>query len=119
MQRDKGRDLIDLAHAIVEFETLDCAKVVECFGKYLEAVGQSISRAEAEERMFDKLNRRSLLADVRPLLAADEAEKIDDAAANAAFRVVFSEFIKRIPGKPWAETNAMAKKFGMPLLAED
>jgi predicted nucleotidyltransferase component of viral defense system len=119
LQRDKGRDLFDLAYATVEFEGLDCAKVVECFGKYLEAGKQSISRAEAEQRMFAKLDDPSFLADVRPLLAADEAEKFDDATANAAFSVVFSEFIKRIPGKPWAETSEMANKFNMPELAKD
>jgi predicted nucleotidyltransferase component of viral defense system len=72
LQRDKGRDLLDLAYATVEFEGLDCAKVVECFGKYLEGGKQSISRAEAEQRMFAKLDDPSFLADVRPLLAADE-----------------------------------------------
>jgi hypothetical protein len=30
-----------------------------------------------------------------------------------------TEFIKRIPGKPWAQTGEMAKKFGMPELARD
>jgi predicted nucleotidyltransferase component of viral defense system len=119
LQRDKGSDMFDLAYATVEFEGLDCAKVVECFGKYLKAADQSISRAEAEQRMFDKLDDPSFLADVRPLLAADEAEKFDDTTANAAFNVVFTEFIKRIPGKPWAETGEMAKKFEMPELAKD
>jgi predicted nucleotidyltransferase component of viral defense system len=114
LQRDKGRDLVDLAYALVEFEGLDCAKVVECFGKYLEAAEQSISRAEAEQRMFAKLEDPSFLADVRPLLSADEAGKFDDETAQAAFSLVFSEFIKRIPGKPWAQSAEMAKKFGMP-----
>ena len=119
LQRDKGRDLLDLAYAAVEFEGLDCAKVVACFGKYLEAAGQAISRAEAEERMFDKLDDPSFLADVRPLLSADEAEKLEESTANAAFSVVFTEFIKHIPGKPWAETGEMAKKFQMPELAKE
>lgn len=118
LQRDKGRDLLDLAHAVAEFQGLDCAQVVDCFGKYLAAGGQSISRAEAEQRMFAKLDDPSFLADVRPLLSADEAEKFDDDAANAAFSVVFSEFIKRIPGQAWADTPAMAAKHGMPELAE-
>jgi hypothetical protein len=118
LQRDKGRDLLDLSHAVAEFQGLDCSKVVACFGKYLAAGGQAISRAEAEQRMFAKLDDPSFLADVRPLLSADEAEKFDDAAANAAFKVVFSEFIKRIPGHPWADTPAMAAQYGMPELAE-
>ena len=108
LQRDKGRDLFDLARAIAEFQGIDCGKVVACFGKYLAASGQSISRAEAAQRMFAKLDDPSFLADVRPLLSADEAEKFDDDAANAAFSTVFSEFIKRIPGHAWADTPAMA-----------
>lgn len=52
---------------------------------YLAAGKQAISRAEAEERMFAKLAGRLFLADVRPLLAAEEAIKLDAAAAHAAF----------------------------------
>jgi hypothetical protein len=48
---------------------------------------------------------------VRPLLAADEAERFDDEAARGAFGAVFSAFIKRIPGKPWARTAEMAEQF--------
>jgi len=118
LQRDKGRDLIDLAHATVVFDPLDTARVVACLGKYLAAAKQSIPRAEAEQRMFAKLDDRSFLGDVRPLLAADEAEKFDDATARAAFSVVFSEFIKRLPGKTWPETAKMAAQHGMPELAE-
>jgi predicted nucleotidyltransferase component of viral defense system len=119
LQRDRGRDLIDLAHATVVFEDLDHARVVTCFGKYLDAADQSIPRAEAEQRMFAKLENAAFLADVRPLLAADEAEKFDDEAARAAFLVVFSQFIKRIPGKAWAQTWEMAEQLGMPTLAKD
>jgi predicted nucleotidyltransferase component of viral defense system len=45
LQRDKGRDVFDLAYAVVLFEDLDVPRVVTCFGKYLEAAGQAISRA--------------------------------------------------------------------------
>ncbi|MCU1278058.1 MAG: hypothetical protein JWM53_1604 [bacterium] len=119
LQRDKGRDLFDLARAVAEFQGLDCAKVVACFGKYLAAGGQSIPRNEAEQRMFAKLDDPAFLADVRPLLSADEAEKFDKKAERTAFATVFSQFIKRIPGKPWAKTGEMAQKCGMPELAED
>jgi predicted nucleotidyltransferase component of viral defense system len=77
LQRDKGRDLIDLAHTHVTFEKLDTGRVVACFDKYLAASGQAISRAQAEERMFDKLANKDFLADVRPLLSANEAESFD------------------------------------------
>ena len=118
LQRDKGRDLVDLAHAVATLKDLDAAKVVTLFGKYLKDGGQAISRAEAEQRMWEKLENPSFLADVRPLLSADEAEKFDKKAERAAFVTVFMTFIKRIPGRAWADTPAMAEKHGMPELAE-
>jgi Nucleotidyl transferase AbiEii toxin, Type IV TA system len=119
LQREKGRDLIDLSHAAEVFGDLDAARVVRCFGQYLEAREQKISRAQAEERMFNKLDDPAFLADVRPLLASEEAAKFDDKAAHAAFAEVFSTFIKRIPGKAWKRTPERAKEFGMPELAGD
>jgi predicted nucleotidyltransferase component of viral defense system len=118
LQRDKGRDLVDLAKAVALFEGLDAAHIVTLFGKYLSASGQTISRAEAEERMWAKLDDPSFLADVRPLLAADDAEEFDAEAERAAFITVFTEFIKRIPGHAWADTPATAEKFNMPELAQ-
>src|SRR5262249_30799997 len=74
---------------------LDVPRVVACFGQYLDATGDAISRAQAEERMFAKLENADFLADVRPLLAADEAEKFDDEAGRAAFSAVFSTQIPK------------------------
>jgi predicted nucleotidyltransferase component of viral defense system len=113
LQRDKGRDMIDLSHAVTTFEHLNPARVVECFGKYLAASGLTIPRAEAEERMFAKLENADFLVDVRPLLAADEAEAFDEHASLAAFAEVFSAFIKRMPGKEWASTKNMIDQFGL------
>ena len=42
LQRDRGRDLYDLAHALEVFEVLDVARIVEMFGRYLALSGQSI-----------------------------------------------------------------------------
>lgn len=107
-----------MARSLAEFKDLDKARVVSLFGKYLDAGGQRISRAEAEQRMWEKLDDPSFLADVTPLLAADEAEKFGRNAKRAAFGTVFTEFIKRIPGHAWAETPAMAEKFNMPDLGK-
>ncbi len=117
LQRDKGRDLIDLSHAKGVFGNLDSGKVAACLGKYLKASGQAISRAQAEERMFAKLDNKAFMADVRPLLSADEAEKFDDKGARAAFKTVFSEFIKNMPGHAWAKTKETAQRVGMTDLA--
>ncbi|MGZ9067160.1 MAG: nucleotidyl transferase AbiEii/AbiGii toxin family protein, partial [Burkholderiales bacterium] len=96
-QRDKGRDLVDLSHALEMFPNLDVQRTVELFGPYLALSGQAISRAEAEQRMFAKLERPDFLADVRPLLTADEAARFDDEAATAAFVAVFDQIIRQIP----------------------
>jgi predicted nucleotidyltransferase component of viral defense system len=71
LQRDKGRDLLDLADAIDVFPNLDRARLVGNFGRYLRKSGLSISRAEAERRMFGKLRNPRFLKDVRPLLSED------------------------------------------------
>ena len=56
---------------------------------------------------------------MRPLLAAEEAIKLDLAAAHAAFGALFQNFIKRIPGHTWKKTKEMAERFSMPELADD
>jgi predicted nucleotidyltransferase component of viral defense system len=44
LQRDKGRDLLDLFHALEAFHDLNTARMVECFGLYLDGGGTPISR---------------------------------------------------------------------------
>jgi predicted nucleotidyltransferase component of viral defense system len=85
LQRNKGRDLFDLAHSLDVFEGLNAARVAEYFGRYLQRSEMRISRAEAEQRMFAKLNNPGYLADLRPLLAATEAAQLTDGAMKAAF----------------------------------
>lgn len=113
LQRKKGRDLIDLSHALTVFGGLDVQKVVDLFGRYLAATDTTISRAQAEQRMFEKLDDRNFMADVRPLLAADERDTFDAEAARASFIAVFQRVIRLIPGAAWARTNEMRKRFGL------
>lgn len=111
LQRNKGRDLVDLAHAVDIFPELDAQKIVEMFSEYVKP--NPIPRWEAEKRMFEKFERRGFLADVHPLLAAEVRERFDDAAGRRAFRQVFDRFISRIPGKTWATTPELLKKHGL------
>ncbi len=111
LQRDKGRDLFDLAHALDVFVGLDTRNVVRFFGRYLERSGLRISRAEAEQRMFAKLNNPGFLADMRPLLAAAQAEGLTNETMMAAFSKVFSEFVVLLPGEPWARSEEMKERF--------
>lgn len=114
LQRDKGRDLLDLFHALEAFPDLNTQRLVEYFGLYLEAGGTPISRAQAEQRMFAKLAAPRFLTDIRPLLAPDEAAKLTEETARKAFVTVFGRLIEIMPGRAWAKTAEKKEKFGMP-----
>jgi hypothetical protein len=114
LQRSKGRDLFDLAHGLDVFDGLNAGRVVACFGQYLDRSEVRISRAEAEQRMFAKLNNPGFLADMRPLLAAAEAELLTEDAIKAAFAKVFTRFVVLLPGDPWVHSDEMKERFGVP-----
>lgn len=113
LQRDKGRDLYDLSHAITVSEGLDIDRTLEMFRRYLSLSDQTITRAEAQQRMFAKLAKPRFLLDMRPLLSADQAEALDEASMAEAFRQVFTTFIDRLPGEPWARTEEIKYRFGI------
>ena len=113
LQRDQGRDLYDLVHALEVFENIDISRMVEIFGRYLDLSGQTISRAQAQERMFAKLANPRLLLDVRPLLPAAEAEALTEEATANWFRRVFTMLVEQLPGEPWGRTPAMKERFGI------
>lgn len=110
LQRNKGRDLIDLSHSLDIFEKLNAKRIVQLFGKYLDLSGQAISRAQAEQRMFEKLERSDFLADVKPLLTAEEAARFTDETGRQAFAAVFRDIVQVIPGEPWANTVEKIKQ---------
>jgi predicted nucleotidyltransferase component of viral defense system len=113
LQREKGRDLFDLAHALDVFKTLNKARLVECFNLYLERSNVRIARAEAEQRMLAKLRRPRFLDDLRPLLPATALNEFGDDSTQRAFLNVFTQLIAIIPGEPWAKTDEVLKKYGM------
>src|SRR6202030_3244367 len=76
LQRNKGRDLFDLDHALTVLEGLNTARTVECFLLYLEKAELAISRAEAQQRMFQKLVNPTFFIDMRPLLPTDRARAL-------------------------------------------
>lgn len=119
LQRDKGRDLYDLSHALETFRDLDTAKIATLFGRYLELSGQSISRAQAEERMFAKLANPRFLTDMKPLLPAAQAEGLTDTSTRAAFVSVFDKVVARIAGDPWVRTEEMKERFGLTFRSEE
>ncbi len=113
LQRDKGRDLYDLAHALEVFECLDVDRIVEMFERYLGLSGQAISRAQAHERMFFKLARPRILLDMRPWLPVAQVETLTEESTAELFRRVFTTLVDQLPGKPWGRTPAMKQRFGI------
>jgi predicted nucleotidyltransferase component of viral defense system len=102
LQRNKNRDLFDLNRGLLDL-SLDRSKVIACFDHYLALEGNPISRANAERRMLEKLNK-SLTEDIAPLLPAGVS--FSDADAIAAFGRVWGELIGRISGDPWKSSRA-------------
>lgn len=115
LQRDKARDLFDLSHALSVFTDLDESSVTAMLAQYLALQDQSLSRAQAEERMLSKLANPGFLADIRPLLAADQAEQLTDDTMKDAFASVFTGLVGKLPGNPWARTAEMENRFEIDL----
>ena len=113
LQRNRARDLYDLAHALEVFEDLDVDRIIGMFGRYLDLSDQAISRAEAQERMFAKLAQPRLLLDMRPLLPAPQGEALTEESTAESFRRVFTTLVDRLPGEPWVRTPAMKERFGI------
>ena len=98
-QRKKGRDLFDLWLAL-DRNLVDPDAVVLCFRRYMEHGGTPVSRAQFESNLAAKVNDRSFLEDVKPLLASGIA--YDPAAA---YELVRTRLIARLPGSPWKGIN--------------
>ncbi|RJF89367.1 nucleotidyl transferase AbiEii/AbiGii toxin family protein [Oleomonas cavernae] len=113
LQRDKGRDLYDLAHALETFENLDTDRIAVLFGRYLDLSGQTITRAQAQERMLAKLANPRFLTDMKPLLPPEAAERMTQASAADSFRRVFTMLVDRLPGEPWARLPEVKERFGI------
>lgn len=101
LQRRKNRDLFDLDRALTQL-SMDCQKVIEAFHHYLSLQDLSITRAMAEQRMLEKL-QRSLTEDITPLLPAGISFSEEDAIQ--AFGNVWRHLIILIPGEPWKLTE--------------
>jgi predicted nucleotidyltransferase component of viral defense system len=113
LQRNKGRDLFDLDHALTVFEGLNTARIVECFRLYLEKSEVTISRAEAQQRMFQKLANPTFFTDMRPLLQTGRARALNDERLKATLVKVMNELIDLIPGDEWAKAEEMRERFGV------
>lgn len=107
LQRRKNRDLFDLNEGLLQSK-LDTDQVIACFDYYLGLEGISIRRAEAEQRMLQKLER-SLIEDVAPLLPA--GVEFSDHDAEEAFERIWQSIIIKIKGDPWKLTGQAVQEY--------
>ncbi len=94
-QRKKGRDLFDLATALIRGEASE-DRILESFQRYMEHVGSKVSRAQFEANLAAKAQDRAFIEDLDPLLALDSVWDF-----TAAIRLVSERLVARLPGEPW------------------
>lgn len=100
-QRRKGRDLFDLGVAFDQLPDLDPDKVIDCFRKYMDRDGLSVSRAEFEANLAQKLDDKAFGEDVDSLLALGmdgRPQLFEPAHVSAQLGKLL---IERLPGAPW------------------
>lgn len=98
-QRKKGRDLFDLWHAASALKVSPEA-VVSCFLRYLGHEELSVSRAEFEMNLFEKLSDRRFLDDMAPLLTTGTTWDYRSAALY-----VLQSLAPLMPGDAWVKTG--------------
>jgi len=101
LQRRKNRDLFDLNEGLTQLH-LNRNKLLQCFEHYLQLEGNAITRATAEERMLEKLDR-SLTEDIEPLLPA--GIYFTDEDASRAFEAVWKQLVVHLKGDEWKLTE--------------
>jgi predicted nucleotidyltransferase component of viral defense system len=94
-QRSKGRDLYDLWFAFAK-AAVDPEQVARCFLKYMEHEGHTMSRAEFEQNLFEKLEDSGFIEDIGPLLIADSHFDFREAAD-----LLMNQLLPLIPGERW------------------
>ncbi|MGR9341003.1 nucleotidyl transferase AbiEii/AbiGii toxin family protein [Rhizobium leguminosarum] len=101
LQRRKNRDLFDLHEGFREL-SLDPARLVAAFEHYLSLEENVITRANAEQRMIEKLTR-SLTEDIAPLLSPGVEFSEDDAIS--AFGLIWKDVLPMLKGEPWKSSG--------------
>ena len=101
LQRRKNRDLFDLHEGFREL-SLDPQRLVAAFEHYLSLEENVITRANAEQRMIEKLTR-SLTEDIAPLLSPGVEFSEDDAIG--AFGLIWKDVLPMLKGEPWKSSE--------------
>jgi predicted nucleotidyltransferase component of viral defense system len=94
-QRRKGRDLFDLWMSAQRIE-IDPTRMIECFRRYIAHDGLSVSRAEFEKNLTNKLSNPEFAADLKTLLAVGVEWRCEEAGTY-----ILEELAPLLPGKSW------------------
>ena len=106
LQRRKNRDLFDL-HMGLQQLSMNPETLLACFDHYVTLEGKRITRANAEQRLLEKLTH-SLTEDIAPLLPTGISFHENDAVA--AFESIWTTLITKIKGDPWKQTDRALKE---------
>lgn len=98
-QRKKGRDFFDLCLCLDLF-SLDVAHIIHCFKQYMTFLGITVSRAELERNIYQKLTDNNFLYDITALLPKDMdyLQKLRDYK-----QLFYTNIIQNMTGEPWKE----------------
>ena len=96
-QRKKGRDLYDMQIALDHFPELDPGKVIQSFQRYLVHQNTTVSRAQYEANLAQKVSDPTFIGDIPQLLTPD-ATAFDCLAAGERIKTTF---LSLLPGEPW------------------
>ncbi len=97
-QRKKGRDLFDLYLGLLHPEA-SIEDLLTSFTEYMRFGGSSVSRAQFEANMAEKMRDEDFLHDmemlIRPGMEYDH---------QSAWRMVWQQLVSQLPGEPWKGT---------------
>lgn len=99
-QRKKGRDLFDIAFALLRGD-VDPALLIRCFARYMAEGGHAVTRAQFEANLHEKANDSDFREDIEVLLGPTIPWNFDEAMA-----LVLKEVITKLPGDPWKGLGA-------------
>lgn len=94
-QRRKGRDMFDNWMAIQALG-LNCKKVIEIFQQYNERSETTITRAQFEKNLYEKMDDNNFLSDLPPLLASTVTWN-----SKVAYEAIMQNLICLLPGDRW------------------
>lgn len=103
-QRRKSRDLYDL-YLMLQEKQAKPQDVIKSFEEHMEAQSLTVSRAEFEKNLHQKLKDKIFLDDLPPLLTADQDWDIEKGHER-----VNQELIGKLSGDPWKGPKKRSKK---------